>query len=93
MDENFDWTQFITFDADDKFKVDDIYNIYKDTNIKILRDDEIREVKRKYFKSYIKEYFIELYHDNFQEYLARWKVMEDVPHEIESFSEKLKQVI
>ncbi len=73
--ENFDCTQFITFDIHEKSNeiYDEISDIFSSIGFEILIAEDIRQIKKEYFNNYREAYFIELKNDNFLGRFYEWK--------------------
>lgn len=92
MNENFDATQFITFDIFDynEHIIKQIRENFENLGFEVLQGNDIRKVKKKYFKQYMKTVFIELMDVNFFGEIESWQANVDMPTErIENFAEQL----
>lgn len=94
MKENFDCTQFITFNY---FGSEDINNIisecFEESIFKILDYDRIRKVKREYFSEYINEYFFELLNEEFIGEFEDWKDKDYPPILIQKFIDIISVIV
>lgn len=86
MAENFDCTQFLTFDCEDINEIHSkIYELFKGTIFSILSSDEIRTVKKKYLEKYTEKYIFELKHDEFIGEFEDWHYEDKPPILIQEF--------
>lgn len=94
MLENFDDTQFITFDIKENEEVvlEKIKNIFNSNGFTVIFEEELRNVKIDYFKPYRQDYFIELKDELFIGEFEDWESVEDVPDRIKLFEEQIKQL-
>lgn len=90
MVENFDCTQFITFDyiAPD-FNVERFLERFKLLGFQLVIGSDIKQVKRGYFRQHTKQYFVELKDDNFMGEFEDWIEMEKPPERIENFAREV----
>lgn len=93
--ENFDCTQFITFDIHEKSNeiYDNISELFSNISFKILINEDIREIKKKYFSNYIGGYFIELKNDNFLGEFYEWKEKSKPPKGIVEFHNAISKLL
>ena len=72
--ENFDTSLFITFDIiqDNSTIVQKIIELFTNKGFKVYVEEEIRQVKKDYFKKYRSEIFIELVNLNFLSKIEDW---------------------
>lgn len=87
MDENFDCTQFFSFDTNLSLKEILLLSDLKNYEFLILKSDDIREVKKRYLEKYMSSYLIELKNDNFIGDLQDWSNFESPPIIVEFFSD------
>lgn len=75
MKENFDATQFITFDISDKNEhlVEQVRKRFESLGFEVLQDNDIRKVKKQYFNGYIKTVFLELKDETFIGEIELWQ--------------------
>lgn len=96
MKENFDASQFITFDLIDKSEeiIRQIHKRFSMLGFLVLQEDEIRNVKKQYFSQYRKKVFIELKDETFLGEIESWKVLSEEPNErIKTFAEQLNWLL
>lgn len=94
MDENFDCTQFITFDYEADSDINDvIHQIFSNSKFVVLSNQKIREVKKLYFKHYLMEYFFELMYDEFLGEFEDWEEESNPPTLIQEFVSVLEKLI
>ena len=92
MKENFDATQFITFDM--LRKNDDILNEiqvrFSNLGFEVIQENDMRDIKKKYFSKYRKSVFIELSSTSFYGEVETWNVNSEEPAQcIKDFAEHL----
>ena len=76
MNENFDCTQFITFNYEGTERIESIVrNIFKDSVFTINYGDAIRTVKKEYLKHYLEGCLFELEHKEFMGEFEDWEVL------------------
>ena len=95
MKENFDATQFITFDVSGEceYIINQILERFHNLGFEVLLEKDIRNVKRRYFSKYKKGIFMELKDDTFLGEIEFWKVDSEMPTErIKSFVEQLNWI-
>ena len=95
MKENFDATQFITFDVSGEceYIINPILERFHNLGFEVLLEKDIRNVKRRYFSKYKKGVFMELKDDTFLGEIEFWKVDSEMPTErIKSFVEQLNWI-
>lgn len=75
MKENFDATQFITFDISDDngHIVKQVRERFESLGFEVLQDNDIRKVKKQYFNEYIKTVFLELKDETFIGEIELWQ--------------------
>lgn len=92
MKENFDCTQFITFNLEkDKNILDSVVDEFSKIGFHVILD--IRDIKKVYFKEYLGEYFIELKDDNFMGEFEDWELENEPPKRIKDFMSVVKKII
>ena len=92
MKENFDCTQFITFNLEeDKNILDSVVDEFSKIGFDIILD--IRDIKKAYFKEYLGEYFIELKDDNFMGEFEEWELENEPPSRIKDFMSVVKKIV
>lgn len=81
MKENFDATQFITFDIKNNLEwiMEQIQNRFSNLGFHIINEKGIRRVKMQYFNEYRKTIFIELVDETFIGEIEYWKVDSEMP--------------
>lgn len=87
MDENFDCTQFFSFDTNLSLKEILLLSDLKNYEFLILKSDDISEVKKRYLEKYMSSYLIELKNDNFIGDLQDWSNFESPPIIADFFSD------
>ena len=97
MLENFDATQFLSFDLQDNIKKRELFNEiqkrFEDFGFKVFFENEIRPIKVKYFQKYRSEIFIELFNQTFgSELEGSWKDEKNPPEVFVRFSKLIKWV-
>lgn len=95
MKENFDATQFITFDVMGGYEyiINQIWERFNNLGFEVLLEKDIRNVKRQYFSKYKKGIFIELKDVMFFGEIESWEVDSEIPTErIKSFAEQLNWI-
>ena len=91
MNDNFDCTQFITFSYEGTGNIDRIIrNTFRGSVFNVIRSDEMRPVKKRYFKHYLEEFFFELAYDEFMGEFEDWDNENKPTPLLELFTEKLK---
>ncbi|WP_411681649.1 hypothetical protein [Clostridium thailandense] len=91
MKENFDCTQFITYDAEEN--IDDVINLFHNIGFTIIPYDKIRNVKKEYFKEYFRTNVYELKLYEFLGCFDEWQEVEKTPKIILDFVNILKSII
>lgn len=92
MKENFDCTQFITFNLEeDKNILDSVIDEFSKIGFDVVLD--IRDIKKAYFKEYLGECFIELRYDNFMGEFEDWELENEPPKRINDFIGAVKKVV
>ncbi len=93
MDENFDCTQFLTFNSSlNEEKIDELLSPLKDVGFNIIKGSGIREIKRIYFKKYIEDIYIELGMENFIGELDMWEDINNPSKIVERLIEVISAV-
>ncbi|MHC1748027.1 MAG: hypothetical protein AB9856_06500 [Cellulosilyticaceae bacterium] len=95
MGENFDCTQFLTFDSilAENEVIKKLLS-YENIGFKVIVEKDIRNIKKGYFKNYRKQIFIELEYDDFIGEMDEWKDINDVPPKlISDFIKITKDII
>jgi hypothetical protein len=93
MKENFDCTQFITFDIEENSKIDDFINLFNSIGFTVIPFKKIRNVKKEYFKKYFRSNVYELKWDEFLGYFDEWQENEETPKPILDFTNILQNII
>lgn len=93
MRENFDTSLFITFDIiqDNSTIVQKIIELFTNKGFKVYVEEEIRQVKKDYFKKYRSEIFIELVNLNFLSKIEDWDG-DNAINEILEFEKDIKWI-
>lgn len=91
MKENFDCTQFITYDAEEN--INDVINSFISIGFTVIPFDKIRNVKKEYFKEYFRSNVYELKWDEFLGYFDEWQEDGETPKPIIDFANVLKSVM
>lgn len=91
--ENFDTSLFITFDIiqDNSTIVQKIIELFTNKGFKVYVEEEIRQVKKDYFKKYRSEIFIELVNLNFLSKIEDWDG-DNAINEILEFEKDIKWI-
>lgn len=93
MKENFDCTQFITFNLEDiDININDLLLPFNDIGFKIIYKNQVREVKKEYFKDYIQDEFIEFKCDNFIGEFEDWELLERPTEKILKFINAVENI-
>ena len=95
MGENFDCTQFITFDCTlvEKEVIKKLL-FYENIGFEVILEKDIRNIKKEYFKNYRKQIFVELKYDDFIGEIDEWKdINDDPPTIISDFIKITKDII
>lgn len=95
MGENFDCTQFLTFDSilAEKEVIKKLL-LYENIGFKVILEKDIRNIKKEYFKNYRKQIFVELKYDDFIGEIDEWKDVNDAPPKlISDFIKITKDII
>lgn len=95
MGENFDCTQFITFDCTlvEKEVIKKLL-FYENIGFEVILEKDIRNIKKEYFKNYRKQIFVELKYDDFIGEIDEWKdINDDPPKIISDFIKITKDII
>jgi hypothetical protein len=94
MIENFDCTQFITFDLiSSEATVERLLEPFKYLGFELVFDFNIRQVKRDYFKQYINQCFVELKDDNFMGEFEDWVEQDSPPRAVRKFIEEIEVLL
>lgn len=92
--ENFDYTQFITFDS--TLPSDILYSkmkeLFEELGFEVTVYDEMDIGKKEYYQDYWKEHVYELPNDFFLEPCSDWKDKDVVPKEYEKFLHKMERL-
>lgn len=91
MKENFDCTQFITFDLKEHKQIMNLL-IHDFNQIEFDIIFDIRNIKKIYFKQYLRKYFIELKDDDFMGEFEDWKLINKPPKRIRDFINVVKKI-
>lgn len=85
--ENFDFTQFISFDSDLSYDetFDLVKKLFQEAHFLIIPYDNMRNVKKDYFREYWMKYSFELERDDFLGDFIEWTNIKDVPESILQF--------
>ncbi|NMA85222.1 MAG: hypothetical protein GX962_15315 [Epulopiscium sp.] len=91
MHENFDCTQFITFNSQKEYKeiIEKINSIFSDLSFKIVESSNIKVVKRNYYKDFWDKYCFELEDSEFLGDFYDWKDKSNPPLSIKLFCEAI----
>lgn len=95
MGENFDCTQFLTFDSilAENEVIKKLLS-YENIGFKVILEKDIRNIKKEYFKNYRKQIFVELEYDDFIGEIDEWKDINDAPPKlISNFIKITKDII
>lgn len=93
MKENFDCTQFITFDLEDiNIDIQQIITPFKDIGFEVILMNEIRDVKKEYFRDYIRSNILELKCDDFIGEFEDWEVLDKPPLQISQFANVIRNL-
>ncbi|MBK1812651.1 hypothetical protein JHL18_18690 [Clostridium sp. YIM B02505] len=95
MGENFDCTQFLTFDSilAENEVIKKLLS-YENIGFKVILEKDIRNIKKEYFKNYRKQIFVELEYDDFIGEIDEWKDINDAPPKlISDFIKITKDII
>lgn len=95
MGENFDCTQFLTFDSilAENEVIKKLLS-YENIGFKVIVEKDIRNIKKEYFKNYRKQIFVELEYDDFIGEIDEWKDINDAPPKlISDFIKITKDII
>lgn len=92
--ENFDFTQFISFDSDIVYSEakDIVDEIFIEDDFSIIEFDNMDEVKKDYYSDYWKKYSFELQKDDFLGDFMEWKNINDVPESIVKVVKKIEKL-
>ncbi|OPX42548.1 hypothetical protein CLHUN_35150 [Ruminiclostridium hungatei] len=94
MIENFDCTQFITFDSTTAvIDIERLLERFKLIGFELVLDCNIRQVKKEYFKKYVKQHFIELKDDEFMGEFEDWEELDNPPRKIGDFIREINSLI
>lgn len=87
MIENFDWTQFITFESDDNEQkvMECVNDIFKKMGFRIIPKNEMEHVKLSYYKDFWEVYGLELEDSRFLYKFGEWNNIDEPPLEIVIF--------
>lgn len=94
INENFDCTQFITFNCcqkDEENVVKTLYKIFENAGFICLPDYKIRKVKTEYFFNYAYDYFFELDNDTFLAEFDDWKEEKEPSEIVNKFIKDIKE--
>ncbi|MCT4566492.1 MAG: hypothetical protein N4A68_19535 [Maledivibacter sp.] len=93
MKENFDCTQFITFNLEEiDTNIHELVTSFNNIGFKIIYKNQIREVKKEYFKDYIQDEFIEFKCDNFIGEFEDWESLEHPTEKILKFANAVENI-
>lgn len=83
MGENFDCTQFLTFDSilAENEVIKKLLS-FENIGFKVILEKDIRNIKKEYFKNYRNQIFVELEYDDFIGEIDEWKDINDAPPKI-----------
>ncbi|RDU22652.1 hypothetical protein [Anaerosacchariphilus polymeriproducens] len=91
---NFDCTQFITFDSSaSEEKLNNMLSSFQALGFIVISGDEVKPIKRQYFKDYSARYFIELKFDNFMGEFEDWEQLDKPPILINQFIETAYKMV
>ena len=91
--ENFDCTQLVTMDYEGTVCLDElVQSLYKCSSFKVKILDEIRTVKKSYFKQHMSDYLYELENDDFMGEFEDWKHEDSPTPLLREFIEKLNEL-
>lgn len=93
--DNFDFTQFISFDSD--LPYEEIQNVilklFTEIGFSIVKFEEIEKVKKEYYSDYWKKYSFELKKDDFLSDFMEWETIENIPNPVIEFSKKIDELL
>jgi hypothetical protein len=93
MKENFDCTQFISFDYDGANNVETIIrNVFRDSVFEVINCNEIILIKKEYFKYHLAKYFFELKYDDFMGEFEDWKYLDKPTLMIQQFIDRIGEL-
>lgn len=87
MTENFDWTQFITFETDEnKIKVSEcVREIFGEMDFNSISKKDIEQVKIVYYNDFWKTFVFELENSEFLYGFGEWNSLDEPPLKIVDF--------
>lgn len=91
---NFDFTQFVTMDSTLPYEIiqNSVRKMFLKQGFSIIEFKDIEISKRDYFSEYWRKYSFELEKDDFLGAFIDWEMIEDVPQEIECFTESINEL-
>lgn len=91
---NFDFTQFVTMDSALPYEIiqNSVRKVFLKQGFSIIEFKDIEISKRDYFSEYWRKYSFELEKDDFLGAFIDWEMIEDVPQEIECFTESINEL-
>lgn len=94
LQENFDCTQFITFDTKlNNIEVIEFLHLFNNIGLNIISQDEISIIKKEYLKKYFKSNVYELKNDTFLGNLDEWlNISDNPPKSVSNFIEVIRTV-
>ena len=93
MDENFDCTQFITFNDNGDDVLKKMHYVFENSDFTILPKSKIQAVKLNYFSQDLCEYVFELVNDEFLGDFDDWKEIDCIPNSIQDFILEITKVV
>lgn len=92
---NFDFTQFITFDSALPYEViqDKIEGVFKRKGFLVTEFEDVEEVKKDYYSNYWRKYSFELKRDDFLSGFMKWEIIENVPELVEGFVDDINEIL
>ena len=87
MNENFDCTQFLSFTlTSNDLIIDEVLEQFNKIGFDVVYINQIRQVKKEYFRDYISDEFVELKCDNFIGEFEDWEDIMYPPDKILTFA-------
>lgn len=93
--ENFDFTQFISFDSDMMYDTvsDTVNKYFEPEGFSVIEFSNVDEVKKKYYCDYWKKHSFELQKDDFLSDFMDWENVSEVPKSIINAVCKIKKLL
>lgn len=93
--ENFDFTQFISFDSDMPYEQvkNIVIGLFSNTDFVVTDFDEVENVKKDYYSEYWKKYSFELKKDDFLGDMQEWKEVEAPPEDFTDFKKRIDPLL